>query len=130
MCGSADGCRKSLAKALASRKMNLPVKTVEAITEERGSQYGHPLHHFHATQDIYRALARHLEHQGMLSDMPQSKADVVRHGMFMIVDKLVRACTSPMKEDHWDDVMGYARTVKMGLGMIPDESADDRAEAP
>ena len=88
------------------------------LTADRGKQYGKPIEHFAATQELNAVWARHFDKMGPTGKTKEERA-AVRHAVYFILDKLVRACTSPKKSDHWDDVAGYARTVQLALDLLP-----------
>lgn len=75
-------------------------KTVEKLTEERGSVYGHPL-------DDFGRAAKLKEVVSVIQD------PILRHAAEMVCVKLARLCQSPEHLDSWDDVGGYAKTARM-----------------
>lgn len=89
----------------------------EELTADRGAQYGKPIHHFAATQELNEIWSKHFNFCG--PRMTKEERAAVRHAVYFILDKLVRACTSPKKSDHWEDVAGYARTVQLALELLP-----------
>lgn len=93
------------------------------LTIERGKQYGHPIDHFPATRRMYDVW--HRKFSNNQSPLDENRKLAIEHGVYMIVDKLIRAADSPDLRDHWDDVAGYARTVLMALG----EEKDDEPTA-
>lgn len=94
----------------------------KALTADRGSEYGHPLDHFGASEALMDELRAHFlcEAGARKENGHQLEGDQQRaflHASKFILDKLVRACRSPLKADHWDDIAGYARCAKMALGL-------------
>ena len=79
---------------------------INKITDERGSNYGHPLDHFTCTQDMYdrwmdkRELGR--------VDVDCELLLCLNHIVYMIIDKLVRAAQNPLHMDNFVDIQGYA----------------------
>lgn len=86
---------------------------IAEITTERGKNYGHPIKHFNCTQSMYSAwcVARN---QSNIS-LPQDKENGIRHGVYMILDKLARMSENPTHKDNIDDIQGYARCIQMIL---------------
>lgn len=92
-----------------------PGRSPESLTAERGADYGHPLDHFNAESRLYAILREYRvqavrEGKGKLDPALEHAFD---HVVRWILDKLVRACKSPLKQDNWDDMGGYARTFLM-----------------
>ncbi len=91
-----------------------------ALTESRGNDYGHPLRHFSTTRRMFavwsarRSMA--LVESGIKAPSEEAE-EALHHAVYMILDKLSRQATNPMKKDGWDDIAGYARTAKMALGL-------------
>lgn len=112
---AADGASRHDWEGLAK-----PEKTVDPIavlTEDRGKDYGHPLDHFTAESQLYAILRAYRvqslrEGKGALDAALEHCFD---HVTRWILDKLVRACKSPLKQDHWDDIAGYSRTFLMSV---------------
>lgn len=97
--------------------------SIEALTAERGSDYGPPLEHFDGTQAVYEEWLSRWRHAGEgAAVLSLAERRAVQHAVYFIIDKLIRACRSPKKRDHWQDVAGYARTVEMALGLTEGES--------
>lgn len=94
----------------------------KALTADRGSEYGHPLDHFAASERLMEEVRRHFNSEGdarvaLGGKMTADQQRAFLHASKFILDKLVRACRSPFKPDHWDDIAGYARCAKMALGL-------------
>jgi len=86
---------------------------ITAITDERGSNYGHPSKHFLCTQTMYaawlrcRSVSKHpLDHETDLA---------INHGVYMVLDKLARMAENPNHRDNIDDIQGYAKCIGMVL---------------
>jgi hypothetical protein len=114
---SARVIRGSVAPAHEFPTISKPVDPIVAITEERGKDYGHPLDHFTAESRLYAILREYRvqavrEGKGPLDPAVEHCFD---HVARWILDKLVRACKSPLKQDNWDDIQGYARTFLMSV---------------
>lgn len=86
--------------------------SIEQITTERGKNYGHPIKHFHCTQSMY---ADWMKGRNAGIPLPEDKELAVRHGVYMILDKLARMSENPMLKDNIDDIQGYARCIQMVL---------------
>ena len=87
---------------------------IKDITDERGKNYGKPIDHFSRTTQMHRQWTYQRRHgKGVDGKMDAALA----HGVYMIIDKLVRAAENPMHKDNWDDIEGYARCIKDALGM-------------
>jgi hypothetical protein len=97
-----------------------PIDATVALTNDRGSNYGHPLDHFPLTRAMadswliahYKALSKGAP--AMTLDQEQA----IRHSVYMICDKLARAATNPKHVDNWDDIAGYSLCAKKVLGMV------------
>ena len=94
----------------------------KALTADRGSEYGHPLDHFSASESVHELLMEHFEAEeeasvAIMHALTEDQRRAFRHASKFIIDKLVRACRSPLKPDHWDDIAGYARCAKMAFGI-------------
>jgi len=96
--------------------------SIDHLTQSRGKEYGKPIDHFNASQQMYEIWRARAHASGPLSVMDIEQQNAVHHGVRFIIDKLVRAAESPTKKDHWDDIQGYARCVIDALDL-------DNAEA-
>ena len=68
--------------------------SVSALLAERGADYGPPSDHHQRTATAVNAI--------LGTDLgPREVA------LFFVIDKLVRARTSPSKRDHYEDCAGY-----------------------
>ena len=87
---------------------------IKKITDERGKNYGHPKKHFTCTHSMFRKWeeAREESQVGLLG---YDKEDALRHGVYMILDKLARMAENPEHMDNIDDIQGYAHCIKMIL---------------
>jgi len=97
-----------------------PPGSVEAITTERGKNYGKPAEHFNTSQAMYDEWFDRAQTSGTFSCMDIEKQRAVCHGVRFIIDKITRAAENPMLKDNWNDIEGYAWCVKNALGMEPD----------
>ena len=70
---------------------------LDAVTRDRNADYGEP-------EDNFADIAR-LWNAYKGPGIPFSPTDVA---VLMILVKIARISTSPMKEDHWVDIAGYA----------------------
>ena len=68
--------------------------SVSALLTERGAEYGPPSDHHQRTARAVNAIL----------DTDLTARDVA---VFFVIDKLVRARTSPGKRDHYADMLGY-----------------------
>ena len=84
------------------REPNLTEKIdrIASVTADRGSSYGHPSVHF----------ARVAKMKEVISHCPDKE---LAHVLDMIADKIARLIESPLHEDSWVDIAGYARTAAM-----------------
>lgn len=83
--------------------------STEELLKERGANYGPPIDHFACTQTMYEVW---LERRMKAKFVPNDKEYAVRHGVYMILDKIARAAENPNHLDNWDDIKGYAECVK------------------
>lgn len=89
-----------------------PKDELDAILKERGANYGPPIYHFSCTRDMYDVW----EDRRVIADPPcGAKEAALRHGVYMILDKLARAAENPKHMDNWDDIKGYAECIKKVL---------------
>jgi len=84
---------------------------IKELTDERGKNYGHPIKHFSCTQELYMDWIN----ARIQSDikLPASKEAGLRHGVYMILDKLARMSENPNHRDNLDDIQGYAKCIGM-----------------
>lgn len=86
---------------------------IKHITDERGKNYGHPIKHFYCTQSMYASwLTARCQAENYLDP---DKEIAIRHGVYMILDKLARMSENPNHKDNIDDIQGYARCIQMIL---------------
>ena len=87
---------------------------ITEITTERGKNYGHPIKHFSCTNSMYERWleARTASECGSL-DLEKELG--LRHGVYMILDKLARMSENPNHRDNLDDIQGYAKCIGMVL---------------
>lgn len=93
------------------------MNNTKEITDERGKNYGHPRDHFSCTQKTFLAWEERRNQAISQGALPLADEQAVKHGVYMILDKLSRFATNPLHKDNLDDIQGYARTIKMILGM-------------
>lgn len=87
--------------------------TAKDLVEERGEIYGHPLPRF-ATAQVMNDAWVNLRCQGKpLHGLNTDLA--VRHGVYLICDKLTRFAIDPEHLDNLDDIQGYVETIRMCL---------------
>lgn len=84
----------------AAAKFAIKLDTTEALVQDRGAVYGHPLDDFGRAAKLKEVMA-------------SIKDPVLRHAAEMICVKLARLCQSPEHLDSWDDIGGYAKTGRM-----------------
>lgn len=78
---------------------------IENLTTERGGDYGRPIDHFNTTQEMYQIW----EKKRLLGKkLPKRLDNVLRHIVYLCIDKLVRLGENPYKQDGYDDIQGYA----------------------
>lgn len=101
---------------------------IEAITTERGKNYGAPIDHFQTTCHLFQEWDARFTHanqkrNGCYPPEPdQARVDAAtRHGVYMILDKLVRMAENPNHMDNIDDIQGYARCLATFLAPTPEE---------
>lgn len=73
---------------------------IQKVTQERGSNYGHPLDDFRRVQAM----------KAVLAECPDVE---VRHALEMIAVKMARLIESPDHLDSAIDIAGYARCICM-----------------
>ena len=78
---------------------------IDGITEERGNDYGKPIDQFHTTQTMYKVW---LDRRTTGKALPDALEGVLRHIVYMCIDKMVRLAENPYKQDGYDDIQGYA----------------------
>lgn len=88
---------------------------IAEITTERGGNYGKPIDHFSACQEMYDIW----EKRNSLNNYAIGTKEMLalKHGVHWIIDKIVRAAENPEHKDNWDDIEGYARCIKDALGL-------------
>lgn len=87
------------------------MKDTKQLTTERGENYGPPINHFTCTQSMYKAWCENRNNYEKIPD----KELAIRHGIYMICDKLARMAKNPYHRDNLDDIAGYARCIAMVL---------------
>ncbi len=90
-----------------------PIDKIDAITTERGINYGHPIKHFYCTNRMYETWQDARNKSALMLDEPHEAA--IRHGVYMILDKLARLSENPQHRDNLDDIQGYAKCIGMVL---------------
>ena len=75
------------------------------ITEERGSNYGHPYDHFQCTQNMFNAWT---DRRFDGPTMDEELSCCLKHITYLILDKLARAAHNPLHMDNFVDIQGYA----------------------
>lgn len=115
-----DECPVCVSIEISSKAVeDEPVDNIKAITTERGENYGKPIDHFKTTTALHRTWQfRRNKGQGISVD----QQDALSHGVYMVMDKLVRAAENPMLKDNWDDIQGYVWCIKNALEMEADEN--------
>ena len=78
---------------------------IKQLTKDRGSDYGKPIDQFNTTQTMYDAW---LERRKTGKPLPEALEKVLRHIVYMCIDKMVRLAENPYKQDGYDDIQGYA----------------------
>ena len=78
---------------------------IKKITDERGSDYGHPLDQFNTTQEMFKLWEK--RRSGGIEIDPELD-NALRHIVYYIIDKMVRSAENPYKQDNYDDIQGYA----------------------
>ena len=120
--GCENGARcVPVAVAVRAKPPKSKADATTVLTTERGRDYGPPIKHFAACErmcDVLEDRRKDAILSGESGTVIGLDAEAsMRHACRWIIDKLVRAMTSPLKADHWDDIAGYARTAKMALGI-------------
>ncbi len=87
-------------------------KELDAILKERGANYGPPIDHFDCTQGLFTVWEIR---RAKTKPTHNRREAAVRHGVYMILDKLARAAENPKHIDNWDDIKGYAECIKKAL---------------
>jgi len=87
---------------------------IAEINEAREKTYGHPKDHFVCTQSMFEAWLKRREQNTTILD---DKEKVLRHTIYMLCEKLTRLAQTPVHKDTWDDIEGYSRAGKRGLGI-------------
>lgn len=80
-------------------------QSTEAVTEERGSNYGHPYDHFQCTQNMFDAWT---DRRFDAPIMDEELSSCLKHITYLILDKLARAAHNPLHMDNFVDIQGYA----------------------
>ena len=75
------------------------------ITKERSGDYGRPIDQFDTTQRMYSLW---LKRRNTGIAIPNILENVLRHIVYMCIDKMVRLAQNPYKQDGYDDLQGYA----------------------
>ena len=89
---------------------------IKQITDERGNNYGHPKNHFKCTQAMYQAW---IDNRELSPDLlPPELEPALKHGIYMICDKLARMAKNPHHRDNLDDIKGYASCIEMVLDEV------------
>lgn len=78
---------------------------IKDLTTERGSDYGKPIDQFNTTQTMWNVWLKRRETGKQL---PQVLENVLRHIVYLCIDKMVRLAETPTLQDNWDDIQGYA----------------------
>lgn len=78
---------------------------IKAITSARGNDYGRPIDQFNTTQEMFRLWE---SRRSTGKKIPKILDNVLRHIVYMCIDKLVRLAENPYKQDGYDDIQGYA----------------------
>lgn len=77
----------------------------DALVKERGSEYG----------ESWRMTSQWIVENAALL----AQAGDAAFPMVMMHNKLARALTSPLKQDHWDDMIGYAKLALQAIERRP-----------
>ncbi len=75
------------------------------LTDDRGSNYGHPYDHFQCTQSMF-AVWQDRRMYG--KNLPPPMEKCLHHIVYFILDKLTRAAENPCHMDNFEDIQGYA----------------------
>ena len=81
--------------------------------KERGGNYGHPIDHFSCTKEMYDRWEEKRELGIQLT--PPKREAAFRHGVYMLIDKIVRAGENPNHADNYIDLPGYSHCIEMVL---------------
>jgi len=99
-----------------------PARTISNITAERGERYGSVEEHFGATEQMFDIWLRRREiSKSCNGDMERRAEHVLRHIVFMVIDKLVRLANDASHQDNYDDIQGYASLWKGYAERYPHE---------
>ena len=82
------------------------------LTEERGSNYGHPADQFPVVEQMVEAW-RNGRAINTCEGVDATAERCLRHTVYMICTKLSRACENPLHMDNWADIKGYAECFEM-----------------
>ena len=85
--------------------------SLEKIIEERGGNYGHPYDHFNTTQGMFQVWLKTFD--GKNGSGSPELDNCIRHGVYMMLDKLARMAHNPLHGDNLTDIKGYATTIEM-----------------
>ena len=96
---------------------------IKDITTERGSDYGSPIDQFHTTQTMYKTWLKRRETSR--NNLPLVLENVLRHIVYMVIDKMVRLAENPLKKDGYDDIQGYASLFESS---VDDYNRNDKYE--
>jgi hypothetical protein len=88
---------------------------ITEITTERGKNYGHPIKHFATTTAMFCVWREARLDTKAASKLTTQQEMALRHGVYMILDKLARMSENPEHRDNIDDIQGYAKCIGMVL---------------
>lgn len=83
--------------------------TGKEIMAERGKTYGSPKHRFSLVKRMFDQWETFRDKQEQL---PPEDEQALRHGVYLLFDKLSRLAVSPDHEDNYVDIPGYTECVK------------------
>jgi hypothetical protein len=76
---------------------------------ERGKTYGDPKHRFALAKRMFDQWEHFRGQQEMLEPVEEQ---ALRHGVYLLCDKLSRLAVSPGHEDTLTDLSGYSECIK------------------
>ena len=88
---------------------------VESLVRERGESYGRFDNRSKALRNMVQEWENLLGDDGPNAALPEEQRAALRHGVYMILDKLTRAAFNARHRDNLTDVRGYIECIERSL---------------